>query len=80
MTKRDLVIRISNDTNLIQQDVLTVVQKTLDYITEALIKGETVELRNFARECGRIGIDLPPDMRSGGPQQFPGPAHHFHGR
>ena len=47
MTKRDLVIRISNDTNLIQQDVLTVVQKTLDYITEALIKGETVELRNF---------------------------------
>ena len=24
-----------------------VVQKTLDYITEALVKGETVELRNF---------------------------------
>ena len=47
MTKRDLVIRISNDTNMIQQDVLAVVQKTLDYITEALIKGETVELRNF---------------------------------
>ncbi|HUK81219.1 MAG TPA: HU family DNA-binding protein [Verrucomicrobiae bacterium] len=47
MTKRDLVIRISNDTNLIQQDVLTVVQKTLDYITEALINGQTVELRNF---------------------------------
>lgn len=47
MTKRDLVIRISNDTNLIQQDVMTVVQKTLDYITEAMIKGQTVELRNF---------------------------------
>ena len=47
MTKRDLVIRISNDTNLIQQDVLSVVQKTLDYVTEALINGETVELRNF---------------------------------
>ncbi len=47
MTKRDLVIRISNDTNMIQQDVMAVVQKTLDYITEALIKGETVELRNF---------------------------------
>jgi nucleoid DNA-binding protein len=47
MTKRDLVIRISNDTNLIQQDVMTVVQKTLDYITQAMIKGETVELRNF---------------------------------
>jgi nucleoid DNA-binding protein len=47
MTKRDLVIRISNDTNMIQQDVMVVVQKTLDYITEALIKGQTVELRNF---------------------------------
>ncbi len=47
MTKRDLVVRISNETNLIQQDVLIIVQKTLDYITEALIKGETVELRNF---------------------------------
>jgi nucleoid DNA-binding protein len=47
MTKRDLVVRISNDTNLIQQDVMTVVQKTLDYITEAMIKGQTVELRNF---------------------------------
>ena len=47
MTKRDLVIRISNDTGLIQQDVLTVVQKTLDYITEALLDGKTVELRNF---------------------------------
>lgn len=47
MTKRDLVIRISNDTGLIQQDVMAVVQKTLDYITEALINGQTVELRNF---------------------------------
>lgn len=47
MTKRDLVVRISNETNLIQQDVLMVVQKTLDYITEALVRGETVELRNF---------------------------------
>jgi nucleoid DNA-binding protein len=47
MTKRDLVIRISNETQMIQQDVLSVVQKTLDYITEALVKGETVELRNF---------------------------------
>ena len=47
MTKRDLVVRISNETGLIQQDVLIVVQKTLDYISEALTKGETVELRNF---------------------------------
>ncbi len=46
-TKRDLVIHISNDTGLIQQDVMAVVQKTLDYITEALIAGKNVELRNF---------------------------------
>lgn len=47
MTKRDLVARISDDTNMIQQDVLKVVQRTLDYITEALVQGKTVELRNF---------------------------------
>jgi nucleoid DNA-binding protein len=47
MTKRDLVVRISNETGLIQQQVLDVVQKTLDYIAEALAKGEKVELRNF---------------------------------
>jgi nucleoid DNA-binding protein len=47
MTKRDLVVRISNETNLVQQDVLAVVQKTLDYISEAVARGETVELRNF---------------------------------
>src|SRR5246127_540661 len=47
MTKRDLVIRISNETGLVQQQVLDVVQKTLDYIAEAVAKGEKVELRNF---------------------------------
>jgi len=47
LTKRDLVIRISEETGLIQQQVLDVIQKTLDYIAEALAKGEKVELRNF---------------------------------
>src|SRR5215475_5245719 len=47
LTKRDLVIRISEETGLIQQQVLDVIQKTLDYIAEALSKGEKVELRNF---------------------------------
>lgn len=47
MTKRDLVIRISNETGLIQQDVLKVIQKTLDYISDAVKKGHKVELRNF---------------------------------
>ena len=47
LTKRDLVIRISSETGLIQQQVLDVVQKTLDHIAEALSKGQKVELRNF---------------------------------
>ena len=47
MTKRDLVVRIADETGLIQQDVYTVIQKTLDYIVEGLQKGDTVEFRNF---------------------------------
>ena len=47
MTKRDLVVRISNETGLTQQQVFAVLQKSLDYITAALVKGETVEFRDF---------------------------------
>jgi nucleoid DNA-binding protein len=47
MTKRDLVVRIAEETGLIQQDVYAVVQKSLDYIIEALEKDDTVEFRNF---------------------------------
>ena len=47
MTKRDLVVRISQETGLVQQEVLDIVQRTLDYISEAVSRGETVELRNF---------------------------------
>lgn len=47
MTKRDLVVRISNETGLVQQEVLDVIQRTLDYISSAVANGETVELRNF---------------------------------
>lgn len=47
MTKRDLVMRISDETGLIQEDVKTVLQKSLDYIVEALEKNESVEFRNF---------------------------------
>jgi nucleoid DNA-binding protein len=47
MTKRDLVVRIADETGLIQQDVYAVIQKTLDYIVETLGKGENVEFRNF---------------------------------
>jgi nucleoid DNA-binding protein len=47
MTKKDIVIKIAEDTELKQIDVKRVVQKTLDHIVEALAKAETVELRNF---------------------------------
>ena len=47
LTKRDLVVRISNETGLIQKEVLNVIQKSLDYIVEALAEGRNVELRNF---------------------------------
>lgn len=47
MTKRDLVMRISDETGLIQQDVYAVIQKTLDYIVDALEQDDTVEFRNF---------------------------------
>jgi nucleoid DNA-binding protein len=47
MTKRDLVVRISEETGMVQQNVLDIVQRTLDYIAEAVSKGTKVELRNF---------------------------------
>ncbi|OGW84675.1 MAG: integration host factor subunit beta [Omnitrophica bacterium RIFCSPLOWO2_01_FULL_45_10] len=47
MTKKDLVLKITEEANLKQVDVKLIVQKTLDRITDSLSKGETVELRNF---------------------------------
>ncbi|KAB2644550.1 MAG: integration host factor subunit beta [Verrucomicrobia bacterium] len=47
LTKRDLVVAISNETGLIQSDVFAVIQKTLDHITTAVAQGQNVELRNF---------------------------------
>jgi len=47
LTKRDLVVRISNETGVVQTQVFDVIQKTLDYITESLAEGNDVELRNF---------------------------------
>jgi len=40
-------MRISRATGLVQEDVLAVLQKTLDYIIESLAKGENIEFRNF---------------------------------
>ena len=47
MTKKDIVMRVSNETNLTQIDVKKIVQRALDTIVESLEKGDTVELRNF---------------------------------
>jgi len=47
LTKRDLVVAISNETGLIQSDVFNVIQKVLDHITAAVAQGQNVELRNF---------------------------------
>ncbi len=76
LTKRDLVVRISEETGLIQTQVFDVVQKTLDYIADALAKGDKVELRNFGvfevkirkarigRNPNKPDIDVPIPARS----------------
>lgn len=47
ITKRDLVITISNACGLTQQQVLDVVQNFLDTVTDHLSEGNQVILRNF---------------------------------
>lgn len=47
MTKRDIVLKISEETDIKQIDVKTVVQRMLDHIITALSDGQAVELRNF---------------------------------
>jgi nucleoid DNA-binding protein len=47
ITKRDLVVRISNETGLTQLQVQEVVQKTLDAVTHELAQGNTTVMRNF---------------------------------
>src|SRR5438270_9811553 len=47
LTKRDIVVAISNQTGMVQHQVFDVVQRTLDKITESLANNILVELRNF---------------------------------
>ncbi|MEP4077892.1 HU family DNA-binding protein [Haloferula sp.] len=47
VTKRELVVKISNETGLTQQQVFDVIQKSLDSITDSLSNGDTVVMRNF---------------------------------
>jgi nucleoid DNA-binding protein len=47
MTKKDIILKVADETNLKQTDVKKIVQKTFDYMIEALVRGEKIELRNF---------------------------------
>ncbi|MFA6384221.1 MAG: HU family DNA-binding protein [Candidatus Omnitrophota bacterium] len=47
MTKKDIILKVADSTNLKQTDVKQVVQKTFDFMVEALVRGEKIELRNF---------------------------------
>lgn len=47
MTKKDIILKVSDETGLKQIDVKLIVQKTFDSIIEALARGEKIELRNF---------------------------------
>ena len=60
LTKRDIVVAISNQTGMVQHEVFEVVQRTLDHITDSLAKNVAVELRNFGVfEVRRLLTDLP---------------------
>lgn len=47
MTKKDIVLKITDQTGIKQVDVKRIVQKTFDVIVDALDRNEKVELRNF---------------------------------
>ena len=60
VTKKDIVVKIADDTGIKQIEVKKIVQKTLDDVIESLARGETVELRNFGifkikTRKGRVG-------------------------
>ena len=47
MTKKDIVLKITDATGIKQVDVKRIVQKTFDVIVDSLTRSEKVELRNF---------------------------------
>jgi nucleoid DNA-binding protein len=47
LTKRDMVVNISETVGITQQQTFAVIQKTLEHITKSLAMGDSVELRNF---------------------------------
>jgi nucleoid DNA-binding protein len=77
LTRHGLVVTISLETGLTQDQVLAVLQRTFAHITGALAKGSKVELRNFGifevklrkAKVGRdfrhpeIDVEIPPKAR-----------------
>lgn len=60
MTKRDLIMRISQETDFPQDEIKTIVQLTLDQIVNELAAGRNIEFRNFgvfklAKQKTRVG-------------------------
>ena len=47
ITKRDLVISLSNETGLTQREVFSVIQGLIDSVTASLAQNDEVVLRNF---------------------------------
>jgi len=47
VTKKEIVMKIAEESGIKQIHVKEVVQKTFDGIIDALNQGETIELRNF---------------------------------
>jgi len=47
VTKRELVIQVAEELGLPQNEVARVVQMALDNISEALVSGNRLEIRNF---------------------------------
>lgn len=60
MTKKDIIMKIADETSLKQVEVKDVVQRTFDMIIDSLREGDKVELRNFGifkvkTRKGRLG-------------------------
>jgi len=60
LTKRDLIVRISNETGMTQHAVMSVIDRLLDHLIESLSLDQTVELRFFgcfkvAHRKARVG-------------------------
>ncbi len=47
MTKRELIMGISNQTGQTQQDIALVLETAFEAITEQLVAGNRLEIRNF---------------------------------